>query len=309
MFVESSPIFPLADRPGSHHFMNFFEYLYKAAATKLGLLPMSHHMRIASEKTLLLREAEVIIGKVSWQNLEESEDLISEYWRLRQLDKEEKELIAKLEEAKVQEKITFESLENSDNQHVKEFDRLGKLLEQAKTRLTEELQNLQNLLNESEKIRKLYKGMKLKLSVLMSNEGSEEGIANARQRCQEIRRDFDAVVEKVIAQRGEVEKAEKHLEACEAKHRLLDSKIGKSTRDNTRKYSEIRRSIVELESSLILLDVERNDLYHTIGRYLRNPENAEKPGIKATLATIRPLLSRTRKLNYTIDCSHRLAGL
>lgn len=288
--------------------MNVFHFLFKAVASKVGLLPQRHHLRVASDEALLLREAEILIGKVSWAGLENTDDLLTEYWRLRQLENEEKDFRAKLEDANVREKELKITLDNPEAAHIPELDLVADQLEESRSDLTSELQTLQDLLAESEKIRKLFNGLKLKLSVLKTEETAEELISETRGRMLELKAEFDIIASRVKDQRETVEAAETKIETLEARQNLLEARLSARTRDNTRKYSDVRRTIVELESKISILDSERSSIYLAIGRYLRNSENASKPGVKPLLGNVRPLVTRARELAKSIDYNRRLAG-
>ena len=73
-----------------------------------GLLRKTKRMTDAAFETHLMQDGEELLGKYCWKNIESIEDLSMEYWNIRRLEREQKEIHGKIEEA---EKILQEAHE------------------------------------------------------------------------------------------------------------------------------------------------------------------------------------------------------
>ena len=79
--------------------MTRFRYFVWRLGQTFGISMAGRHASHAASELHLLREAEEILGRLCWEDIEEVEELSVEYWNLRKLDKAYNELDRRIDSA------------------------------------------------------------------------------------------------------------------------------------------------------------------------------------------------------------------
>lgn len=287
--------------------MNRLEYLARKAAAKLGVVAPRLYLRNATEESILLKEAETLIGKMAWRELENVEELTNEYWRIRQLDAEQKKLEEEVEVATEEMKRIQEAANTPETQFSVQLQRIGGLLESEREKLTEKLKAMQDLIHAAENVRKKFNGLKLKLSVLKGESADEPTLENVRQELQETKTKYGDMAREVENLRGEVKLVERKIKAIESEMDNLRGRISLRERNLTREVSDAGRRLMELNSRLGLLGSEKSELFATIGRILRVGRESGSEAYRDVLEQFAPIIQQAHALSKSIEFNRRLA--
>jgi chromosome segregation ATPase len=287
--------------------MNRLEFLVRKAAAKLGAVAPRRYLRNATEESILLKEAETLIGKMAWRDLEHVEELTNEYWRIRQLDAEQTKIEEEIEAATAEMKRIQEAAQTPETQFATQLERIGALLEFEREKLTEKLKATQEVIHAAEAVRKKFNGLKLKLSVLKGEEADNPVLEGVRQELQETKNKYGELAREVEDLRGETRLSEKKIKAIEAEMDNLRGRISLRERNLTRELSDAGRRLMELNSRLGILGSEKNELYSTIGHLLRIGNDTGSEAYRDVRERFAPIIQQARALDKSIELNRRLA--
>ena len=287
--------------------MNRLEYLARKAAARLGLVAPRHYLRNATEESILLKEAETLIGKLAWKELEHVDELTNEYWRIRQLDAEQKKLQDELEVATAEQQKIPEAVNEPETELSPQLDKIGGRLEFERDKLAERLKAMQDLILKAEVVRKKFNGLKLKLSVLKGENSDEQTLEGVRQDLQETKNNYGEVAREVENIRSEVRLAERKIRGIESEMENLRARISLRERTLTRDVSNASRRAMEINSRLGIIAGEQDELFSTIGRLLRLGRETESEAYRDVLERFSPIIQQARNLSTSIDFNRRLA--
>ena len=287
--------------------MNRLEFLARKAAARLGVVAPRLYLRNATEESILLKEAEVLIGKMAWRDLEHVEELTNEYWRIRQLDAEQKKLEVELETATAEMNRIQEAANAPETQFAPQLEKIGVRLEFEREKLTEKLKTMQELIQSAEAVRKKFNGLKLKLTVLKGENAEEQTLEVVRQDLQETKNKYGEMARDVENLRGEVGLIERKIKAIESEMDNLRGRISLRERNLTRELSDAGRRLMEINSRLGILESEKGELFVTIGRLLRVGSDAGSEAYRDVLDRFSPIIQQARTLSRSIEFNRRLA--
>lgn len=151
--------------------MTSTRYLISRIALALGIQRRNQRMSEAAAETHLLREAEVQLGAVIWERVENIESLTADYWNLRKLANEHKVLAAKI--AKCEERLGKAHEERAELLNVPSEPELELIEEknQIVSRLNQLTTRRDEIVAAAREIRRTYEGLKVKAEVLSSQSG------------------------------------------------------------------------------------------------------------------------------------------
>lgn len=282
-------------------------YLLARAALAFGVSRKKRRTEEAAAETHLLREAEQILGQKIWERVEPVEELGNEYWNLRRLVAEQKDITKKLQEA-------ANLLANAHEQRAALLNEKSLAQEQLNTKRTQMLDELAVLSRDREEIvrkarslRRLYDGLKTKLDVLKSESKEDEQTkATTRARMSELRgklevlkADRDQVVEEVSRRNSLLDEVDKELDAERGKHRS-------EAAEAFQMIGEANRRISSYKAELGLVDTEMNQLFSEIGRYVSRKTKVNDYCRQAT-ADFASMVDVMSALRRSINLNHQLA--
>ncbi|MGE9268890.1 MAG: hypothetical protein ACQKBY_12410, partial [Verrucomicrobiales bacterium] len=136
----------------------------------------------------LLKEGEEVLGALCWRQAEELEEVSPEYWRLRKLDRECAEIVAKIREAEaLLDKSHSERALVTDRSRDGQSARLDELagLEREKEEVIAERDRV---VEDAKRVKRSFEGLKFKIGVL-EEEGEEESDSyrEAQERMKSLR--------------------------------------------------------------------------------------------------------------------------
>ena len=287
--------------------MNRLEFLARKAAARLGVVAPRLYLRNATEESILLKEAETLIGKMAWRDLEHVEELTNEYWRIRQLDMEQTKLGQERDAATVEMERIQAAANAPETQFAPQLEKIGLLLDSERDKLTEKLRAMQDLIHSAEMVRKKFNGLKLKLSVLKGENADEPSLEGVRHDLQETKTRYGELARDVENIRGEVGLIERKIKAIESEMDNLRGRVSLRERNLTREVSDAGRRLMEINSRLSILESEKAELYCTIGRLLRVGNHAGSDAYRDVLERFAPIIQQARGLSKSIEFNRRLA--
>lgn len=287
--------------------MNRLEFLARKAAARLGVVAPRHYLRNATEESILLKEAETLIGKMAWRDLEHVEELTNEYWRIRQLDAEQTKLEEERDTAKEEMDRVQDDAATPETHFTPQLEKVEARLDKERDTLTEKLRAMQDLIHKAEAVRKKFNGLKLKLSVLKGENATEQTLEGVRQELQDTKHKYGDMAREVENLRGEVQLIEEKIKGIESEMENLRARISHRERNLTREVSDVSRRLMEINSRLGILEGEKAELYCTIGRLLRVGRDTESEAYRDVLDRFAPIIQQARALSKSIDYNRRLA--
>lgn len=283
-------------------------YFLARVALAFGVSRRQRRMAEAASETHLLREAEQLLGQRVWERVEEVEELGIEYWNLRRLTAEKKEVTEKLHAA---ENMLAEAHEQraallSDKSQAQEDLNVerGEMLDELDVLSRER----DEIVRQARSLRRLYDGMKTKLEVLHSESREDERTTTTtRARMSELRKQFetlkvdrDRIAKKIAERNALLDKIDEKLDAERTKHRT-------EAAEAFQMIGEANRKISSYKAELGILDTEMNQLYSEIGRHVSRNTKVNDHCRQATgeFAAMVDVMSALRR---SINLNHRLTG-
>ena len=287
--------------------MNRLEYFARRAAAKLGVVAPRLYLRNASEESILLKEAETLIGKLAWRELEKVEELTNEYWRIRQLDSEQNKLREEIETTTEEMKRVQEAASQPEVQFSPQLARIGSFLELEREKLAAKLKATQDMIQAAEGVRKKFNGLKLKLSVLKGENADEATLNGVRQELQDVKNQYAEMAREVENLRSEVNLNERKIKAIESEMENLRARVSLHERNLTREVSDASRRLIELNSRVGLLESEKSELFGIIGRILRVGRESGSDAYRDVIDQFAPIIQQANALSRSIEFNRRLA--
>jgi len=267
----------------------------------------ARHSTAAATEVHLLREAEEILGALSWQDLENAEEISMEYWSLRKLTKERDALVSKIEKAQ-------EILASSHDERASHLENVVERthdLFQKREAIVEKSDRLnaerELILGEARSVKRRHDGCKAKLDVL-TEEGSkdEDTFAEARSALVEAKKRF----KHLRARRDEITKKidvlDAEIEANDEKIKERRAEIKGEASGDFGAIGQANKDISQTRAKLGILEQEMNALFSELGKYVANNQDAEE--IDAVTRPHRSLISQIGILRTSVKMNRTLSG-
>jgi len=284
------------------------KFLAARVAQAFGIHRKNKRMSEAATEMHLLRDAETFLGMSVWENVADIEELSVEYWNLRKLTKEERDirqrLVAREEQLAVAhaERATLLNSQSEPQQEVLE-DRNAVI-----NRLEALARQRDEIVARAREVRRSYDGVKMKLEVLTRESGAESPEAVA------AREKLEGLKEKFAELKDERSKVAEEIEAGDAEldhHDSLLAEHRQSRREHASEafqiIGEANREISAHRAELGLIQTQMHQLHAEIGRYVsRNA--GRNPHCMEAARGHRGLVEVMRALRSSIAMNHRLSG-
>lgn len=286
--------------------MTLTSFIVAKVASAFGLNLSEKHRTAAAFEAHLLRDAESIVGSLTWQNLESLEGLSTEYWLLRKLSSKHSELSKKVDELTE----ILESSQEARTQAIEEISEKSRAItterDQTATKIERLHQEREDIQRDGRAVKRSHAGLKTKLEVLLEedDEENQRGIEATNASLKELRSKFDAIKER----RDEIDTL---INELQKKLNVLNREISEENRIIREKaesqFSTIgktNKELTKLKSEQGAMETESERLYSQVGAFiLANPDdpevkNATKEyrGLLNIIKAIRASANRHRKL-------------
>jgi len=275
---------------------------------KFGIQKKQKRLNDAAVEIQLLRQAEDILGRSVWQNIEGIDKYKVNYWNLKKMHLKKEEITEKIEEIEFQishlkrkKEVQFEQT-NNDGEHdlqlmyTKQNDRV-QLLKQEQGEITKIAGN----------IRRLHDGTVLKLQTLKAEGASEAQLQNEEKNLIKLKQKFtdlkDKKIErdkKLVHQIAILKKIEKSINARKSNYR-------NEATENYEVIGKANKALSAYRSQLGLLEGKLIEHYAEIGNHISkehftNSQCREATKEKADLCKI------IKAIRLSIDYNYELSG-
>jgi predicted nucleic acid-binding Zn-ribbon protein len=282
-------------------------YILARLAQAFGLSFQGRHASNAAAELHLLREAEEILGRLCWQDLEELEDLSVEYWNLRKLSKEFTSLSAEIERAN---SLLQQSHDERAGLLEKVVDSTKDLVAQRED-LIEKSERLNSerdaIVREARAVKRRHDGLKAKLEVL-AGEGVENPgqLTGTQSEIEDLKRRFALLKNRRNELTARIqdldETIEKLDETIESRRKdLRDEALG-----SYQSIGKANRDISSCRSELGVVEKEMASLFCEIGRYVAI--NADHENCRRATRKHRGLIHQMTALRESVAMNNHLAG-
>ncbi len=287
--------------------MTHTRYLFWRAIKAFGITMRQRHATQAASEIHLLREAEEILGRLTWAESEEIEALSVEYWSLRKLTLKHDEISQRIESASV-------DLEESHNQRA---ELLGMVVDRTKdltgerAALTETHERLNSerdiIVSDARTVKRLHDGIKAKLEVL-ADEGIQEApeLEASKQELLKLKKKFKSLRDRRDALVVKINSIEKALEDIGSRIETRRSQMRDEATDNYQNIGKVNRDLSDKRAELGSLESDMSALFSKIGCYIYSRQH--DPSLAKLASKQRGLINQMSALSLSIDFNLRLAG-
>lgn len=286
--------------------MNSFAYLFHQFAARLGIVPTRTYLRNATEEAILLAEAEVLLGKLAWQDVEHIEDIATEYWNLRELQREQNEANEKLAEGKEFQQKLMQQPNDAPSELLERSADMEQKIAANRSEYLDSLAEVQDLINQSNKLYKKFNGLKLKLNVLKTEGVAEDSLATIRDQLRQTRDEYSRLARVIANDKERTRQLEKRGAIMQEELAQVREEITQHHRTRTRNIAETSKVIVEYSARIEQLEKKKRELQKEIGKFLCR-ESGKMNELAEVNRKFSPILKRTRSLMESIRLNYRLA--
>ena len=282
-------------------------YLFWSIAKAFGIAMRQRHATHAASEMHLLREAEEILGRLTWADVEEVEDLSVEYWSLRKLTMKHEDISQKIESSNI-------DLQKSHNHRT---ELLGMVVDSTKdltgerTALAETHERLNSereiIVSDARTVKRLHDGIRAKLEVLVGEdvqqhpelEASKQELLKLKKQFKDLRDHRDALVVKIRSVESALRDIDSRIEA--RRSHMRDEAL-----DNYQNIGKVNRDLSNNRAELGSLENEMSALFSEIGRYIYSQK--DDSSVDKLASKQRSLINQMSALSLSIKFNKRLAG-
>jgi chromosome segregation ATPase len=287
--------------------MTPFRYGVVRTGQFLGLRFTGHHAGQAAKEARLLREAEEILGRLCWQDVEDVEELGTEYWMLRKLSKESEEMDDRINRAEAalrtsqsQRSVLLEKVTEDTQDLVAERERI--LVQIA--RLADQRSDI---LREARSVKRRHDGIKAKLEVLMTQGGRHTPeFTRSRELLHELKRRFHKMRSRRDEIAAQVESNERRVGKIEIEIDARRQGLREEEVDSYQDLGQANRDVTNGRAKLRTIESQMADLFSEIGRFLSTSPHL--PECRGAVRPRRGFVGQVRALRASIGLNNRLAG-
>ena len=282
-------------------------YLLWRIAQTFGISMHQRHAGHAAAETHLLREAEEILGRLTWADAENLEDLSVEYWSLRRMVTKHEAILGNIESANV-------SLQKS---HDHRAELLGMVVDSTKDLVEERtaLEQTNERLNSEHKmivsdaraIRRRHDGIKAKLEVLVGEGGPRSPELDAsKQELLGLKKQFNTLRNRRDTVVGELESVEHALNNIETRIETRRSEVRDEALGSYQNLGKVNRDLSSNRVELGSLEGQMNTLFSEIGRYVL--AHYREPSVTKVASAHYSLINQMSALDLSIKLNRLLSG-
>ncbi|MFK7851383.1 MAG: hypothetical protein AB8D78_10435 [Akkermansiaceae bacterium] len=268
-------------------------------------------MSDAASEMHLLKDAELMLGKRIWENVEGIEELSVEYWSIRKMRKERDRVSSELETChKELEKAHEEraGLLGISEEPVHEFGDerravLKKLEGLAKQR--------DEIVIKAREVKRNYEGIKMKQEVLEKEDSaSEEEVEKNKKRAAELKKEFNELKEKRRAVGKEIADGDERMNEIEEKIAEKKTNRRKKASEAFHQIGDTNQTISNLNAELGVLNTQMSQLYSEIGHFISGnyESNAEcRAACKECKGLVEVMAALRRSVQYNYKLAENLS--
>jgi hypothetical protein len=288
--------------------MNLPGFILRKLGTQLGVIAPRRFIRQATDDATMLEEAEGIIGGLAWRQLENVDDIAAEYWKLRLIENETHLLKQRLLIAEMDSEAYAKRGDEVDPELQNAFDISQKKLDDLILEQQNAVNTTADLLKESDTLRHHYSGIKLKLRVLRDEDADPARQEEIRKDMARLRQRYDELAQLVAAARENSLIKENYVHAEEIKIENIQLEARRRQQAIAREITERNLRVVDLKSRIGVLNKEKLNLLHTIGKLLCSDEGNHSD-LQKERHRLGNIISKAKRLKRSIQYQRRLGEL
>lgn len=288
--------------------MTTFEFIIRRMARSVGISNERNHLRIASQLTHYLTEAEDLLGRIAWKDVADVPELGEEHWKIKEIENQQDRLEQEIYGIEsTNDKLTTKR----DALELESEERLATI----STKKADAMRDAISLMHDVETSReagaltkKKYSGLRLKLKVLTETGGDPDEIASVRAAMDELKTQY-AVDKRGIAELTEqIREAEEKVGKIEGEIDALRQEARKRMAEMMNKVSKSSKLVADYTARIGSLDATKKALSYKVGSYLSKNANSTAPEIQPVLRKYRNILNKIAQLRQSIRYHRILAG-
>lgn len=281
-------------------------YLIAHLLQSFGIHRRTKRLTDAAFELQLMQDGEEILGSFCWPHIEEIEELSMEYWNLRRMDRQEKDLMSKLQEAET----TLNDAQEKRNQLIDRSNDIGQELLKKRERYFEKIDELEDqredIMHTATTTKRKHGALKIKYQFLKEEEETDDSkLQQCQEELQKLKKDFAKARREISATEKKIAQEESELAILQEK---IDSKSKGSEGQAAESFSLIskaNRDITNYRAELGLLNEDQAKTFREVGRFLN--VNADREDCRKATKKNRSILEQTRLLYNSINLNRSLA--
>ena len=286
--------------------MNAFGYVYRRVLWQFGIKRVKKRWEVANKELQVLKEAEDLLGRVAWREADEVDELTGEFWQLRNIEGQEKELEAEIYRLTGEnEGLEDEIFDITEDLH-EEIDKLVEQRNEVAEDVDQYLLEIEEIREEAAEVRRRFDGHKVKYKVLKEQNGSEEDLERIQAVLKDLREQFNERKDLTISRNEQIESVESRLIQVDETIQAKRTEIGKKTAKISQKIGENSKRLADCMAKLGGYERERSELQSKIGLDLSANPTASAGLSKATKKHM-DLVGRINYFRKSIQYNQRLA--
>ncbi len=288
--------------------MNSTRYFLARLAMAFGLDLKNKRLSEAADEMHLLRLAEEILGEDIWEATEELEEVSVEYWSLRKLQKEKKKLMGFVE--KLGESLDLSHEER--NQILNQTNQLREKREAEKAKLIKKSEALiaerDRVIAMAQRIKRRYDASRTKMQVLADDASKREIIEEERKKLVDYKKDFVQLKEMRVKIGKKIKVFDEKIAKIDEKLLEERKKLRTEASSAYQNIGKVNRDMSKVSAQIGLIDLEVNDLYGEIGRYV-SIHYEGNPVCREICKDHKNLIAQMQLLRTSIAYNHKLASM
>lgn len=290
--------------------MTYTRYLIERLAKAFGYNRRAHRLSDAAAEMHLLREAETQLGERIWERIEPIEALSNEYWNLRKLSRQYRELRQNIEKCQARlDHAQEERAELINSGGISEHPELEEQSDALLTKLEELSKQREVISSEARNVRRLYNGAKTKLEVLSSEGGvSEEELHQVRSRLDQLRQRFNELKRRRDEINTEIDQGDAKLDKVNEQIAALSNKSREAAAAAFKEINLANKEVWQLRAECGLVETRMHQLHAEIGRYISRHAYHD-PACRAASAGQQGMVDVMRALRRSVAYNHKLGGM
>ena len=287
--------------------MTTLEFIFRRLLRSVGISNERNHLRIASQESHYLTEAEDLLGSIAWKDVADVPELAEEHWKI-------KEIVA--EQEKLEKEIT--GIEATNEKLTRRRDELELELEEQlaaitakKTEVMREAIGTMHELDSSREAAKLtkkkYAGLRMKLKALSADGASPDEIEQVEKAMDELKQQFALDKKRIAEFTATIRGSEERVAKIEQEIETSRNEARQSMAEMMNKVSKSSKQVADFTARIGSLEANKKTLCYQVGAFLSANHANSDADLKPVIRKYRNILSKTAQLRQSIKY-HRILG-
>ena len=286
--------------------MNAFGYIISRVLWQFGLKRQKHRWKVANQELQYLKQAEDLLGKIAWEDIQNVEELTGEFWQLKDIEKQQADLEDRIELLEDEaDDLEEEYLDITEDIEV-EIEEIEERRAEVAEEVDELLLEVEELREEAAQIRHRFDGLKVKYRVLRNENPEASSLKEIQDELRVLQQDFNLRKQLTIEKNKIIDEVEADLAKIDAEITAKQDHMAKKTSGVSLRIGENSKTLADCIARIGALDRQKRELQSRVGLYL----SANPNGSSALKAATRKHLDLVNKINYfrkSIQYNQRLA--